>query len=50
MFKKGKRLAALCTIIFVVLSMCMPCLADEAEKTIRVDLLKTRLIMWMIMV
>lgn len=36
MFKKGKRLAALCTIIFVVLSMCMPCLADEAEKTIRV--------------
>ena len=36
MFKKGKRLAALCTIIFVVLSMCMPCLADEAEQTIRV--------------
>lgn len=36
MFKKGKRLAALCTVIFVVLSMCMPCLADEAEKTIRV--------------
>lgn len=36
MFKKGKRLAALCTIIFVVLSMCMPCLADEPEKTIRV--------------
>ena len=36
MFKKGKRLAALCTIIFVVLSMCMPCLADETEKTIRV--------------
>ena len=36
MFKKGKRLAALCTIIFVVLSMCMPCLADEMQKTIRV--------------
>lgn len=36
MFKKGKRLAALCTIIFVVLSMCMPCLADETQKTIRV--------------
>ena len=36
MFKKGKRLAALCTVIFVVLSICMPCLADEAEKTIRV--------------
>lgn len=36
MFKKGKRLAALCTIIFVVLSMCMPCFADEPEKTIRV--------------
>ncbi len=36
MFKKGKRLTALCTIIFVVLSMCMPCLADEPEKTIRV--------------
>ena len=34
MFKKGKRLAALCTIIFVVLSMCMPCLADETQKTI----------------
>ena len=29
-------LAALCTIIFVVLSMCMPCLANETEKTIRV--------------
>ena len=26
----------LCTIIFVVLSMCMPCLADETQKTIRV--------------
>lgn len=36
MFKKGKRLAVLCTIIFVVLSMCMPCLADETQKTIRV--------------
>ena len=36
MFKKGKRLTALCTIIFVVLSMCMPCLADETQKTIRV--------------
>lgn len=36
MFKKGKKLAALCTIIFVVLSMCMPCLADETQKTIRV--------------
>lgn len=36
MFKKGKRLAALCTIIFVVLSMCMPCLADETQKTVRV--------------
>lgn len=36
MFKKGKRLAALCTIIFVILSMCMPCLADETQKTIRV--------------
>ena len=36
MFKKGKRLAALCTIIFVVLSICMPCLADETQKTIRV--------------
>ena len=36
MLKKGKRLAALCTVIFVVLTMCMPCLADEAEKTIRV--------------
>ena len=36
MFKKRKRLAALCTIIFVVLSMCMPCLADETQKTIRV--------------
>ena len=36
MFKKGKRLAALCTIIFVVLSMCMPCLSDETQKTIRV--------------
>ena len=36
MFKKGKRLAALCTIIVVVLSMCMPCLADETQKTIRV--------------
>ena len=36
MFKKGKRLAALCTIIFVVLSMCMPCLANETQKTIRV--------------
>lgn len=36
MFRKGKRLAALCTIIFVVLSMCMPCFADEPEKTIRV--------------
>lgn len=36
MFKKGKRLAALCTIILVVLSMCMPCLADETQKTIRV--------------
>ena len=36
MFKKGKRLTALCTIIFVVLSMCMPCLADETQKTIPV--------------
>ena len=36
MLNKGKRLAALCTVLFVVLSMCMPCLADEAEKTIRV--------------
>ena len=36
MFKKGKRLAVICTVIFMVLTMCMPCLADEAEKTIRV--------------
>ena len=36
MFKKGKMLAALCTVFFVVLTMCMPCLADETEKTIRV--------------
>ena len=31
-----KRFGAVCISIFIIFTLCMPCLADEAEKTIRV--------------
>lgn len=31
-----KRFGAICISIFILFTLCMPCLADEAEKTIRV--------------
>ena len=31
-----KRFGAICISIFIIFTLCMPCLADEAEKTIRV--------------
>lgn len=31
-----KRFGTICTSILIVFTLCMPCLADEAEKTIRV--------------
>ena len=31
-----KRLGAICISILIVFTLCMPCLADETEKTIRV--------------
>ena len=37
MFKKGKRVSCVMHNQFLwLLSMCMPCLADETQKTIRV--------------
>ena len=50
MNKIMKRFGAVCISIFMVFTLCMPCFADETQKTIRVDLLKIHLIMWMIMV
>ena len=31
-----KRFGAICISIFIIFTLCMPCLADEAEKVIRV--------------
>ena len=31
-----KRFGAICISILIVFTLCMPCLADETEKTIRV--------------
>ena len=31
-----KRFGAICISIFIIFTLCMPCLADETEKTIRV--------------
>ena len=36
MNKIMKRFGAVCISIFIIFTLCMPCLADEAEKTIRV--------------
>ena len=36
MNKITKRFGTICTSILIVFTLCMPCLADEAEKTIRV--------------
>ena len=36
MNKIMKRFGAICISIFIIFTLCMPCLADEAEKTIRV--------------
>ena len=36
MNKIMKRFGAVCISIFIIFTLCMPCLADETEKTIRV--------------
>ena len=36
MNKIMKRFGTVCISIFIIFTLCMPCLADEAEKTIRV--------------
>ena len=36
MNKIMKRFGAVCISIFIIFTLCMPCLADEAEKVIRV--------------
>ena len=36
MNKIMKRFGAICISIFIIFTLCMPCLADETEKTIRV--------------
>ena len=36
MNKTIKRFGAVCISIFIIFTLCMPCLADEAEKVIRV--------------
>ena len=36
MNKIMKRFGAVCISIFIIFTLCMPCLADEVEKTIRV--------------
>ena len=36
MNKIMKRFGTVCISIFIIFTLCMPCLADEAEKVIRV--------------
>lgn len=36
MNKIMKRFGAVCISIFMVFTLCMPCFADETQKTIRV--------------